>query len=87
MINKKVGKLLPWLRSNKNSHLGFFFILSFFLSIILLHMNVVGASVSEAFYAAHETRDIVLPNQTEHVSQIAVDVSVISLMKHCNLLN
>lgn len=50
-------------------------------------MNVVGASVSEAFYAAHETRDIVLPNQTEHVSQIAVDVSVISLMKHCNLLN
>jgi hypothetical protein len=37
-------------------------------------MNVVGASVSEAFYAAHETRDIVLPNQTEHVSQIAVDV-------------
>lgn len=38
-------------------------------------MNVVGASVSEAFYAAHETRDIVLPNQTEHVSQIAVDVS------------
>lgn len=37
-------------------------------------MNVVGASVSEAFYAAHETRDIVLPNQTEHVSQIAVDI-------------
>ena len=38
-------------------------------------MNIVGASVSEAFYAAHETRDIVLPNQTEHVSQIAVDVT------------
>ncbi|KAI8888714.1 fumble [Backusella circina FSU 941] len=37
-------------------------------------MNVVGASVSEAFYAAHETRDIVLPNQTNHVSQIAVDI-------------
>ncbi|KAI9357206.1 pantothenate kinase [Pilaira anomala] len=37
-------------------------------------MNVVGASVSEAFYAAHETRDIFLPNQTEHVSQIAVDI-------------
>ncbi|KAI8374886.1 type II pantothenate kinase [Blakeslea trispora] len=37
-------------------------------------MNIVGASVSEAFYAAHETRDIVLPNQTEHVSQIAVDI-------------
>ena len=39
-------------------------------------MNIVGASVSEAFYAAHETRDIVLPNQTEHVSQIAVDVTL-----------
>ncbi|KAI8979855.1 pantothenate kinase [Mycotypha africana] len=37
-------------------------------------MNVIGASVSEAFYAAHETRDIVLPNQKEHVSQIAVDI-------------
>lgn len=39
-------------------------------------MNVVGASVSETFYASRETRDIVLPNQTEHVSQIAVDVSL-----------
>lgn len=49
---------------------------SLFLFISLIpKMNVVGASVSEAFYAAHETRDIVLPNQTEHVSQIAVDVS------------
>ena len=38
-------------------------------------MNVIGASVSEAApTGAHETRDIVLPNQTEHVSQIAVDV-------------
>ncbi|KAI9016414.1 type II pantothenate kinase [Phycomyces nitens] len=37
-------------------------------------MNVVGASVSEANYAAHETRDIVLPNQNVHVSQIAVDI-------------
>ncbi|KAG0169422.1 hypothetical protein DFQ28_003680 [Apophysomyces sp. BC1034] len=37
-------------------------------------MNVVGASVSEALFAAHETRDIVLPNQTEHVAQIAVDI-------------
>lgn len=38
-------------------------------------MNVIGASVSEAIYASHETRDIVLPNQTEHASQIAVDVN------------
>lgn len=38
-------------------------------------MNVIGASVSEAFYASHETRDIVLPNQTESVSQIAIDVN------------
>lgn len=37
-------------------------------------MNVDGASVSEALFAANETRDIVLPNQTEHVSHIAVDV-------------
>lgn len=49
-------------------------------------MNVVGASVSEAFYAAHETRDIVLPNQTEHVSQIAVDVSAFFLFIMCILL-
>lgn len=39
------------------------------------HMNITGASVSEAKYEAHETRDIVLPNQTEHVSQIAIDVT------------
>ncbi|KAI8997098.1 pantothenate kinase [Pilobolus umbonatus] len=37
-------------------------------------MNVIGASVSEGILGAHETRDIVLPNQTEHVSQIAVDI-------------
>ncbi|KAI8072356.1 pantothenate kinase [Gongronella butleri] len=38
-------------------------------------MNVTGASVSEATnHARHETRDIVLPNQTEYVSQIAVDI-------------
>ncbi|KAI9486487.1 MAG: pantothenate kinase [Benjaminiella poitrasii] len=37
-------------------------------------MNIVGACVSEAFHSAHETRDILLPNQTEHVSQIAVDI-------------
>jgi type II pantothenate kinase len=38
-------------------------------------MNVVGASVSEANYASNETRDIVLPNQNEHVSHIAIDVN------------
>lgn len=38
-------------------------------------MNVDGASVSEALLAANETRDIVLPNQTEHVAHIAIDVS------------
>lgn len=37
-------------------------------------MNLDGASVSEAALAAHETRDIVLPNQNEHVAHIAVDV-------------
>lgn len=42
-------------------------------------MNVIDASVSEAAtFGAHETRDIVLPNQNEHVSQIAVDVSYMS---------
>lgn len=41
-------------------------------------MNVIGASVSEATLASHhETRDIVLPNQTDHVPQVAVDVSLI----------
>lgn len=38
-------------------------------------MNVDGASVSEANLSANETRDIVLPNQNEHVAHIAVDVS------------
>ncbi|KAI7906875.1 type II pantothenate kinase [Cokeromyces recurvatus] len=37
-------------------------------------MNIVGAYVSETFHSAHETRDIFLPNQTEHVSQIAIDI-------------
>ncbi|KAI8977557.1 pantothenate kinase [Mycotypha africana] len=36
-------------------------------------MNVDGASVSEAHAAANETRDIVLPNQNEHVAHIAID--------------
>lgn len=40
-------------------------------------MNVDGASVSEALLAANETRDIVLPNQNEHVAHIAIDVSAI----------
>ena len=38
-------------------------------------MNVDGASVSEAILAANETRDIVLPNQTEYVAHVAIDVS------------
>ncbi|OBZ88905.1 Pantothenate kinase [Choanephora cucurbitarum] len=37
-------------------------------------MNVAGASVSESALAANETRDIVLPHQTEHVAHIAVDI-------------
>lgn len=37
-------------------------------------MNLDGASVSEATFAAHETRDIVLPNQNEHVAHVAIDV-------------
>lgn len=42
-------------------------------------MNVDGASVSEAKLAANETRDIVLPNQTEHVAHIAIDVRSLNL--------
>ncbi|CAO3592391.1 unnamed protein product [Absidia cylindrospora] len=39
-------------------------------------MNIIGASVSEATLTSHhETRDIVLPNQTDHVPQVAVDVT------------
>lgn len=38
-------------------------------------MNVEGATVSELASHSNDTRDIVLPNQTEHVSQIAIDVS------------
>ncbi|KAG1173591.1 hypothetical protein G6F70_006840 [Rhizopus microsporus] len=37
-------------------------------------MNLDGASVSEATFAAHETRDIVLPNQNEHVAHVAIDI-------------
>jgi hypothetical protein len=37
-------------------------------------MNVEGATVSELASHSNDTRDIV-PNQTEHVSQIAIDVS------------
>lgn len=39
-------------------------------------MNVEGATVSELASHSNDTRDIVLPNQIEHVSQIAVDVSL-----------
>lgn len=38
-------------------------------------MNLTGASVSESILAAHETRDIVLPNQNEHVAHVAIDVN------------
>lgn len=46
-------------------------------------MNLDGASVSEAALAAHETRDIVLPNQNEHVAHIAVDVKKKKKRKCC----
>jgi len=42
--------------------------------ILKPEMNVEGATVSELASHANDTRDIVLPNQTEHVSQIAVDI-------------
>lgn len=42
-------------------------------------MNVEGATVSELASHANDTRDIVLPNQTEHVSQIAIDVSTLNV--------
>ena len=38
-------------------------------------MNVTGATISDEVPYS-ETRDIVLPNQTESVSQIAVDVRI-----------
>jgi hypothetical protein len=44
--------------------------------ILKPEMNVEGATVSELASHANDTRDIVLPNQTEHVSQIAIDVSI-----------
>jgi hypothetical protein len=38
-------------------------------------MNIIGARLSPESRASNETRDIYLPNQTEQVSQIAIDVS------------
>jgi hypothetical protein len=38
-------------------------------------MNIIGARLSPETRASNETRDIYLPNQTEQVSQIAIDVS------------
>jgi len=38
-------------------------------------MNVVGAKICDEL-PYPETRDIVLPNQTDSVSQIAVDVRI-----------
>lgn len=49
-----------------------------FFSLLTMNdngMNLAGASVSEA--ATNETRDIVLPNQTEHVAHIAIDVKLV----------
>jgi hypothetical protein len=41
-------------------------------------MNIIGARLSPETRASNETRDIYLPNQTEQVSQIAIDVSVLN---------
>lgn len=51
-------------------------------------MNLTGASVSESILAAHETRDIVLPNQDEHVAHVAIDVNTKStfVKRETNLL-
>ncbi|RUP51674.1 fumble-domain-containing protein [Jimgerdemannia flammicorona] len=38
------------------------------------NMNLTGASISEDILAPNDVRDIFLPNQTEHVSQIALDI-------------
>lgn len=38
------------------------------------NMNLTGASICEDVRPPNEARDIFLPNQTEHVSQISVDV-------------
>lgn len=38
-------------------------------------MNIIGARLSPETRASNETRDIYLPNQTEQVSQVAIDVS------------
>ncbi|KAH8551212.1 pantothenate kinase [Umbelopsis sp. PMI_123] len=37
-------------------------------------MNIIGARLSPDTRASNETRDIYLPNQTEQVSQIAIDI-------------
>ena len=42
-------------------------------------MNATGATISDDV-PYPETRDIVLPNQTDSVSQIAVDVSSLYLL-------
>lgn len=41
-------------------------------------MNIVGARLSADTKASNDTRAIYLPNQTEQVSQIAIDVSAIA---------
>jgi hypothetical protein len=63
-------------RSDPSGDLSSKFVDSAFSQLTLKpEMNVEGATVSELASHANDTRDIVLPNQTEHVSQIAVDVS------------
>lgn len=39
-------------------------------------MNIIGARLSADTLPSNHTRAIYLPNQTEQVSQIAIDVSV-----------
>jgi hypothetical protein len=41
-------------------------------------MNIVGARLSADTKVPNDTRAIYLPNQTEQVSQIAIDVSAIA---------
>ncbi|CAO3664095.1 unnamed protein product [Umbelopsis vinacea] len=61
-------------RSDPSGDLSLKFVDSAFSQLTLKpEMNVEGATVSELASHANNTRDIVLPNQTEHVSQIAVD--------------
>lgn len=48
------------------------------LPVLLAMMNIVGARLSADTKVPNDTRAIYLPNQTEQVSQIAIDVSAIA---------